>query len=340
MRFAATFPKGFMNHQNWLNLATALVTTTTLSMAATSAVASDLEQNQNFWEHVPELTTNSTSVIPEITQTQDLVKAGEVQLPTTKRDGEAEVIAKVYTYQLDNVTASTIYVKSIPVLTFLENAPQANKEQAKSLNLREKPVAAAKNLVNRLNQLHQQQIDANQITASWDAASASYVIKVQDQPLVAINKQTILADTTNKPAEDALQATNRLRRLLGNAQPLAAIAGKPQPQVQQVAMANTGNVVQEIKGMASWYGPGFHGRRSANGERFNQNALTAAHKTLPFGTKVRVTNLYNNRSVVVRINDRGPYSGRRVIDLSAAAAREIGMIGSGVANVKLEVLEN
>lgn len=93
-----------------------------------------------------------------------------------------------------------------------------------------------------------------------------------------------------------------------------------------------------LRGMASWYGPGFHGRQSASGERFNQNALTAAHRNLPFGTKVRVTNLNNGRSVVVRINDRGPYAGGRIIDLSAAAAKMLGMIQSGVAPVEVQVL--
>ncbi|WP_418292076.1 septal ring lytic transglycosylase RlpA family protein [Methylobacterium durans] len=86
-------------------------------------------------------------------------------------------------------------------------------------------------------------------------------------------------------------------------------------------------------GVASWYGPGFHGRRTVNGERFNTHALTAAHRSLPFGTQVRVTNKSNGRSVVVRINDRGPFVGGRVIDLSNASARAIGV--SGVAKVSL-----
>ncbi|WP_232821290.1 septal ring lytic transglycosylase RlpA family protein [Oceanimonas marisflavi] len=93
------------------------------------------------------------------------------------------------------------------------------------------------------------------------------------------------------------------------------------------------------EGMASYYGARHHGRKTASGERFNKNALTAAHKTLPFGSRVRVTNLRNQRSVVVRINDRGPYAKRRVIDLSEQAAREIGMIRAGVAPVKLELLQ-
>ena len=86
-------------------------------------------------------------------------------------------------------------------------------------------------------------------------------------------------------------------------------------------------------GMASWYGPGFQGRRTASGERFNTHALTAAHKTLPFGTRVRVVNRQNGRSVVVRINDRGPHVRGRVIDLSRAAARAIGL--SGAAKVAI-----
>ena len=82
-------------------------------------------------------------------------------------------------------------------------------------------------------------------------------------------------------------------------------------------------------GLASWYGPGFHGRRTASGERFNTGALTAAHRYWPFGTRVRVTNKRNGRSVVVRINDRGPYCGGRVIDLSHASAQAIGLAGVG-----------
>src|SRR5688572_227481 len=83
-------------------------------------------------------------------------------------------------------------------------------------------------------------------------------------------------------------------------------------------------------GEASWYGPGFHGRRTANGERYDQDGLTAAHRTLPFDTRVRVTNLANGRTVELRINDRGPYIGGRIIDLSRAGARVIGLIGPGV----------
>ena len=92
-------------------------------------------------------------------------------------------------------------------------------------------------------------------------------------------------------------------------------------------------------GVASWYGPGFHGRATASGEIFDQERLTAAHPSLPLGTRVLVTSLENGRAVAVRINDRGPFVGGRIVDLSYAAARELHMIGPGIMRVRLEVLD-
>jgi rare lipoprotein A len=93
------------------------------------------------------------------------------------------------------------------------------------------------------------------------------------------------------------------------------------------------------KGLASWYGPDFHGKLTSNKEIYNMHALTAAHKTLPFGTYVRVTNLNNGKSIVVRINDRGPFVKGRIIDLSYAAAKKLAMDITGVAPVKIKVLK-
>lgn len=93
-----------------------------------------------------------------------------------------------------------------------------------------------------------------------------------------------------------------------------------------------------VVGVASWYGPGYHGRRTSNGERFDQDALTAAHYDWAFGTRVRATLLSTGKSVVVRINDRFPGHKGRVIDLSRGAARAIGLIGPGTGQVRLEVL--
>ncbi|MCX5946708.1 MAG: septal ring lytic transglycosylase RlpA family protein [Cyanobacteria bacterium] len=91
-------------------------------------------------------------------------------------------------------------------------------------------------------------------------------------------------------------------------------------------------------GQASWYGPGFYGNRTASGEVFRPGTLTAAHRSLAFGTKVRVTNLQNGLSAVVRINDRGPFHGGRIIDLAHGAAQQLGVTSSGTAQVKLEIL--
>lgn len=93
------------------------------------------------------------------------------------------------------------------------------------------------------------------------------------------------------------------------------------------------------KGTASWYGPSFHGKKTANGEIYNMHAMTAAHKTLPLGTVVSVRNLRNGRKIVVRINDRGPFVRGRIIDLSNAAAKKIGMIAEGTAPVEIKALE-
>ena len=104
--------------------------------------------------------------------------------------------------------------------------------------------------------------------------------------------------------------------------------------VASATLADDATPIQS--GAASWYGPGFHGKRTANGETFNTRALTAAHKTLPFGTQLRVTNERTGMSVVVRINDRGPYAHGRIIDLSKAAAQAVGI--SGVGKVTLAAL--
>ena len=105
-----------------------------------------------------------------------------------------------------------------------------------------------------------------------------------------------------------------------------------EPKAQEVAAQPIGT------GKASYYGPGLAGNPTASGEPFDPKVLTAAHRTLPFGSRVRVTNAANGASVVVRINDRGPFAKRRIIDVSRAAARRLGMIEQGIATVHLELL--
>lgn len=108
---------------------------------------------------------------------------------------------------------------------------------------------------------------------------------------------------------------------------LAACSTTPEPAVAKTQA-----------GKASWYGPGFHGRKTASGERFNQNAYTAAHRTHAFGTTLCVENAANGRSVAVRVNDRGPFSRGRIVDVSKRAARDLGMIRSGTAPVRVSVV--
>jgi rare lipoprotein A len=114
----------------------------------------------------------------------------------------------------------------------------------------------------------------------------------------------------------------------GGSAPAARLAPVPRPSLKVET------------GPASWYGQAHHGRLTASGERFDMNALTAAHPTLPFGTRLRVVNLDNDRKVDVRINDRGPIVPGRIIDLSYGAARALGAVGTGVIPVRLSVLSS
>jgi rare lipoprotein A len=110
----------------------------------------------------------------------------------------------------------------------------------------------------------------------------------------------------------------------------------PTPLVAKIPSSSRPSYVET--GLASWYGPGFHGKTTASGEIFNQDKFTAAHRTLPWGSRVKVTNLANGKSVIVQINDRGPAVKSRIIDVSRAAARALGMVGAGTTPVQVESL--
>lgn len=112
---------------------------------------------------------------------------------------------------------------------------------------------------------------------------------------------------------------------------------KPRTEVAKETRTHRGQNFQAV-GIASWYGGKFHGRQTASGERYNMNAMTAAHRTLPFGTRVRVTNLENGRKAIFRINDRGPFIDGRIIDLSRAGARKLEFYTQGLTQVRIEVI--
>lgn len=131
------------------------------------------------------------------------------------------------------------------------------------------------------------------------------------------------------------------------------IASAPAPEVAPTSEAVTPRIIDSaapkerqsktpaaITGMASWYGPGFSGKKTANGDTFDETKMTAAHKTLPLGTRAKVTNVKNGKSVEVEINDRGPYAEGRIIDLSQAAATALGIVDRGVATVRVESLND
>jgi rare lipoprotein A len=315
---------------------------------------------------VPSGTTLSPSTADHVTYSApaDLSESGISSEGTNTRTQSLSSSSSeflVNAHALNNRQAATIYVSNIPVLTFigdelsdLSHTHQANlvalaQDTPDTLNLGmtgtplglaptlSSPESRAQSTVQLLEQLTASGLDSAIITARWDAAREQYVIMAGEQELIALSDTVRLPDSTGNVAEDTLQVANRLRRLLGGFEPITEIQGRPEPvrpAPEVLAVRSTSS------GLASWYGPGFHGRRSASGEVFNQNAMTAAHRTLPFGTQVRVTNLSNGEQVTVRINDRGPFSGGRVIDLSAGAAREIGLTNAGVGQVRLEVLGN
>ncbi|MEO1591717.1 MAG: septal ring lytic transglycosylase RlpA family protein [Cyanobacteria bacterium J06632_22] len=278
-----------------------------------------------------------TSLQPEATETP---AAPSDSLSAATTNDLTPSLVQVIAHQLDDAEAATLYLRNIPLLTFVgaESTAAATDDKVDTAaeGTAADPAVQANTFAERIDQMHQAEIDASTISARWNADEEQYEVMVGDETFVSLNDQITLPDATGNLAEDTLQVTNRLRRLLGDVEPITEIEGRPAPP----APAQTVAVRSVSSGLASWYGPGFHGRRSASGEVFNQNAMTAAHRTLPFGTRVRVTNLNNGRQVIVRINDRGPFSGGRVIDLSAGAAGAIGLRSAGVGPVQIEVLGN
>ncbi|MBD2197684.1 MULTISPECIES: septal ring lytic transglycosylase RlpA family protein [Calothrix] len=341
-------------------------------------------------------TTKGNALASPQSTAGDVVKVGEYQSLAGKQTADA-AIAEIHAHSIAGRQAATLFIRNIPVLTFLSSLPSAsadskvgvmgnsggvqmyapiasNATKVASIGnisdvgnqitaTSDDPVQRAGVIAAKINQMYRENLDASQISVSWTGSSEAkladqpqnkaadsqqkgdrYTINVNGQELVELNDNTRLADSTNNLAQDALQAANRMRRLIGNASPISEINNLPNSplsiakQPQQIAQAaiRVGRIT--LRGIASWYGYDGSGSRTASGKRFNPEGMTAAHRSLPFGTRVRVTNTRNGRSVVVSITDRGPYIRGRIIDVSAGAARVLGMMGSGVAPVKIEVL--
>ncbi|MBP2280821.1 rare lipoprotein A [Psychrobacter sp. PL15] len=170
----------------------------------------------------------------------------------------------------------------------------------------------AKNTLATLSQDNASHIDRvlSELTRQHDGASS--LVKSARQPAsLAINSSLLAKDTTQLSNDDDV-----LERL-------TAVASNSVSKFKQA-------------GLASWYGRKFHGRKTASGDIFDMNGLTAAHRSLPLNCYVKVTNKTNGKSVVVKVNDRGPFSGNRVLDLSYGAAKQLGMTAKGVGNVSIE----
>jgi rare lipoprotein A (peptidoglycan hydrolase) len=182
----------------------------------------------------------------------------------------------------------------------------------------------------------------------WRRQVARETSTRQEKPLRPPSAQTARPTPVRRAAPVILLRVNRraswitagtLSGLVMLSTPTGCASQKHQPREDSAGVRKSlprGSGFEQV-GTASWYGPGFQGRRTASGERFNTNDLTAAHPTLPLGTQVVVTNLETGKSVRVRVNDRGPYVRGRKIDLSRAAARKIGMTRKGMAKVRIVV---
>jgi len=368
-----------MLNWNWsYTLSTSVVTLAIISSLAThGAQAQTAIQTSNV---VP---ASSTNALP------NTLKVGETRSQSLSKTKD-EAIARIHTHKVDGKNAATVYVRGIPVVTYIESEETAkltsenaqadiskdaksksnpkgetkkNSESVKlpSLNLKSSsasnsadspaksttdssdnlltsanPIERATAAAALINQLNRDGLDANQIIPAWK--NGNYVIKLGDRATIKFDQQAFFPESLQNNTQDVLESANLLRRLFGGAHPVTEIVDAPKPQVATNSHVLTNSIIGVMSGMASWYGPGFDGNLSASGEIFNANELTAAHPELPFGTLVRVVNMDNNQSVVVRINDRGPYAEGRVIDMSAAAASVIGLVASGVAPVRLEIL--
>ena len=208
------------------------------------------------------------------------------------------------------------------------------------------PEARAKTLVYRLETFIKQKNNPNTILPGIDKGPA--VGRANGSVLFTVDSKTAAFKKTTA-FELSVEWVNNIRTSLGIQKfvrnpNLIASRGVSPGFSRHVVLSNSPLFSKDglsgflrQTGLASWYGAAFHGRRAADGSRFNMHAFTAAHKTLPLGSIVRVTNLRNGKSCIVKITDRGPFVPGRVIDLSSAAAKEIGMLSSGISKVKVEV---
>jgi len=218
----------------------------------------------------------------------------------------------------DNIT---IYQRGLPLLIIKSTDDTARTQ--------------AQQIVTSLNQVH------SPLTVTQ--AAGAYQIQSADQVLLTLTENIQAPLNANLQGQPlAMQLAQQVSQGLDLPQPQLSPELMTPPKtasaLQQITEQITNFIVATFEGRASWYGGSFEGRRSASGLIHSANLLTAAHRSLPFGTRVMVTNLNNGRKVIVKVTDRGPFIGGRVLDVSRGAASALGMIQSGVAKVRVDVL--
>ncbi|MFN8576826.1 MAG: septal ring lytic transglycosylase RlpA family protein [Candidatus Sericytochromatia bacterium] len=190
------------------------------------------------------------------------------------------------------------------------------------------PLIKTKEIAQNLNELlNEKQLRPDSILPA--IRNGKYIARVNEKTIFSVDEK-IAKTMKNDPAQLTMKWVNNLRLALGGNQ-----VGYRVSRSLSVRSSSSSQV-----GYSSWYGSGFHGRPTASGEAYNMYKFTAAHRTLPLGTPILVTNLANGRSVMVKVNDRGPYAdtGNRVIDLSQAAFSAISPLGAGVIRIKIDVM--
>ncbi|NJK60445.1 MAG: septal ring lytic transglycosylase RlpA family protein [Oscillatoriales cyanobacterium SM2_1_8] len=272
------------------------------------------------------------------------LKVGETRSQGMQRVGQ-DSLSRVIPHTENQRSAATVFLRGLPVVTYLGPADKtpavANQNgtsvsdvkvggpsgQAKTdvargpetlpgLRQMPDPVERGAVMAATLTDLARSGVAADTVQAVWQ--DGVFWVRLGDRAQIALEDGVQLPNTTGDREQDALQMANLLRRLLGDAPPLTAVVNAPRRPVVAQAPRRPKRV---LAGLASWYGPGLYGRPTATGRPLTRQSFHAAHPYLPLGTTLRITNVANGRSTVLRVEDRGPFHGNRLLDITEAAAR-------------------
>lgn len=299
---------------------------------------------------VPEAADDAAVTAKPAVTGKESAKA-QVVVATPAKGGDSDAAKPTQVVKSDNTLASRTGAPVKPAATTGERAKQQIKAgsrltQKDSGRAIEKPQAAKADIEKTTAAVKQASVAAAPVTVAPATPTESSKPQLVDGLTMRITENGIIPESEyeiqvpkedvslaerddTQPADEDI-ATKARKALSGTSKSYRVNGIRYKP----MSIDETDSFSQE--GIASWYGPGFHGRKTANGETFNQNAMTAAHKRLPISSYVRVTRVSTGKSIVVRINDRGPFIGNRVIDLSYGAAKRLGIVNRGSDKVKIE----